>query len=185
MIVGNETWVFGSGSLMWNPGFDHLEVQPALLRGYHRAFCIYSHRNWGTPERPGLVVGLLPGGSCRGRAFCIAPEQTQAVRANLDRREGTAYRHVLVCVALPERTVEARTYVANPDDQRFAGTLPPERAVEFILQGKGRCGSSREYLQNTVRQLDEFGIRDGHLHRLLDLVEMAGDAARTPCEDSP
>ena len=185
MTVGNETWIFGIGSLMWSPGFDHLEVQPALLRGYHRAFCIYSHYAWGTLERPGLVLGLLPGGSCRGRAFYIAPEQTETVLACLDRREGPAYRRVLVSVALPERTVEAHTYVAKPDHCRFAGKLPPERTVEFILKGKGRSGSSREYLQNTVRHLEEFGIRHGPLHRLLDLVEMVGGAARTRPGDSP
>ncbi|MFQ5973462.1 MAG: gamma-glutamylcyclotransferase [Alphaproteobacteria bacterium] len=185
MTVGNETWIFGSGSLMWNPGFDHLEVQPALLRGYHRAFCIYSHYAWGTLERPGLVLGLLPGGSCRGRAFCIAREQTESVLAYLDDRESAPYRRVLVPVALRERTVEAHTYVANPDHRQFAGKLTPEPAADFILQGKGHRGSSREYLQNTVRHLDELGIREGPLHRLLDLVEMAGSAARTRCGDSP
>ena len=77
----DDVWVFAYGSLMWTPGFEHLEVRPALLRGYHRAFCIYSRHAWGTDERPGLVVGLLPGGSCRGRALRVAADRKAAVLA--------------------------------------------------------------------------------------------------------
>ena len=67
-----DLWVFGYGSLMWRPGFEHEERHSALLRGYHRAFCVYSHVHRGTPEKPGLVFGLDAGGSCRGVAFRVA-----------------------------------------------------------------------------------------------------------------
>ncbi len=169
--MARAVWVFGSGSLMWAPGFDHAEVQPALLRGYHRAFCIYSWYAWGTRERPGLVLGLLSGGSCRGRAFRIAKDRADEVLAYLDDRESKAYHRVRVRVALPDRAVAAYTYVANRSHQQYAGKLSLERAAELIAQGVGHRGASRDYLANTVRFLDDFGVNDGPLHRLSALVE--------------
>src|SRR5215469_4449876 len=71
LASGRDLWIFGYGSLMWNPGFPHAEAQPALLHGFHRAFCVYSSRYRGTPERPGLVLGLDRGGACKGVAFRV------------------------------------------------------------------------------------------------------------------
>ncbi|HAY49272.1 MAG TPA: gamma-glutamylcyclotransferase, partial [Thalassospira sp.] len=87
MVQHEERWVFGYGSLLWRPGFEFTERSRALLRGYHRSFCIYSHHYRGTPENPGLVLGLNAGGECVGNAFRIAPENWNAVKAYLDERE--------------------------------------------------------------------------------------------------
>jgi cation transport protein ChaC len=174
MPARDDIWVFANGSLMWTPGFEYLEMRPALLRGYHRSFCIYSHYAWGTRERPGLVLGLLPGGSCRGRALRVAADRREAVLAYLDDRESAAYRRKLLSVAMPGGAAAAHTYVANREHEQYAGRLPLERAASLIRHGVGHRGSSRAYLQNTVRHLDESGIRDGALHTLLAAVEAAG-----------
>ena len=169
-------WVFAYGSLMWDPGFEHLEVAPALLIGYHRSFCIYSVFYRGTPERPGLVVGLDHGGSCRGRAYRVAAAAAGEVLDYLHEREmiSDVYRRKLLPVRLQGRTVRAYTYVVDRSGRHYAGKLSLGRAAKIILQGAGSTGSNREYLQNTVHHLDALGITDGHLHRLLEVVEGRG-----------
>ncbi len=166
-------WIFGYGSLMWNPGFPRLEAHPALLRGYHRAFCIYSIRFRGTSERPGLVLGLDRGGSCRGRVFRIAAARAEEVFAYLYERELVHYSYARKClpVRLADRTVQAYTYVANRKHHRYTGKLTLEQSIKLILRGHGRSGSNVDYLRNTIRHLDEFGISDGPLHQLLEVVE--------------
>ncbi len=168
-----ETWIFGYGSLMWDPGFACLEREPALLTGYHRAFCIYSWSYRGTRERPGLVLGLEPGGSCRGIAYRIAPETRAEVFAYLDKREMTAqtYRQKLLPITLRRGRVLASAYVVDRAHTQYTGRLPLERLAELILQGRGERGACADYLANTVRHLDELGIKEGKLHMLLKLVE--------------
>ena len=167
-------WVFGCGSLMWQPDFSYLEVSPALLRGYHRALCVYSTRYRGTPERPGLVMGLDRGGSCRGRAFRVAAAEAEAVLAYLDGREMLTgvYRPDFVGVRLDDgRRVAAYAFIVRRDHRQYTGKLPPERAAELIVQGHGGRGSSLEYLQNTVTHLLGMGIRDKALQRVLEAVQ--------------
>ena len=122
-----DIWIFGYGSLMWNPGFEHLEAAPALLRGYHRDFCIYSHRHRGTPERPGLVLGLAPGGSCQGMAFRVAGTRAQAVLEYLHEREMGPYVYDArwVPVTAGGRRLRAHTYVADVRHANFGGKQPP------------------------------------------------------------
>ncbi len=167
-----DMWVFGYGSLMWRPGFPYLAAEPALLRGHHRAFCVYSVRYRGTPERPGLVVGLDHGGSCRGRAFRVAAAEAERVRAYLDRRELVTgvYRRRILPIELPGRRVGAYTYVVDRTHRQYARKLPLGKAAEVIVAGRGAEGDNRTYLENTVAFLDEVGIRDGPLHELLHLV---------------
>jgi len=175
-----DFWVFGYGSLMWDPGFEHLERRPALLRGYHRAFCVTSHRYRGTPERPGLVLGLDRGGSCRGVAYRVVGTQRETTLAYLHDREMIHYVYIpkeLPVVLDDGRRLSAHTYVADTAHQRYAGKLPRERLVEMILQGHGQRGACVDYLENTVRHLDELGIADGPLHDLLTQVRAARDAA--------
>jgi cation transport protein ChaC len=164
-----EVWVFGYGSLMWEPGFPHIEARSALVKGYHRALCIVSHFHRGTPERPGLVLGLDRGGSCRGIAFRIAAGDTEAVLDYLDERElvSYAYRRRLLPVGLDDRGVRAYAYVADQTHSQYAGKLSPEESVDFVVQGVGVSGTCFDYLENTVRHLDRLGIEDGPLHRLL------------------
>ena len=171
-----DVWVFGYGSLMWRPGFPYLAVEPALLRGYHRAFCVYSVRYRGTPECPGLVTGLDRGGSCRGRAFRVAAANADAVRTYLDDRELVTgvYVRRIVPVELPGGTVTAWTYVVDRTHRQYAGNLPLDEAARVILGGRGTAGNNRDYLENTVAHLDDLGISDGPAHKLWRLVEKLG-----------
>ena len=156
-MADHDLWVFGYGSLMWAPGFPHLEVRPALLRGYHRAFSMYSTIAWGSPERPGLVLALIRGGSCRGRAFRVAAAEREEVLAYLDKRE-RVYLRRMVPLDLGTVVISAVTYVADESHPNFAGKLPHDRAARLIRQGVGAKGSSRDYLANTVRHLDGLGV---------------------------
>jgi cation transport protein ChaC len=169
-------WVFGYGSLMWRPGFDYLEAHPATLYGYHRAFCIYSWTYRGTRDRPGLVLGLDHGGSCVGRAYRIAAAEVEAVRQYLHDREMEydVYRQAMCPVRLADgRRVPALAHVVNRTGRQYTGKLAEPRMVELVLQGSGDMGSCHEYLANTVEHLDDLGIADGPLHRLLAQVERA------------
>lgn len=162
-------WVFAYGSVMWRPGFAYLEARPALLRGYHRAFCVYSLHYRGTPEKPGLVLGLLPGGACKGLAFRIAQEDEAPVLAYLDGRENLyeVYCRKRVPVRAGRLRLLAHAYVANPRSPQYAGKLPEERIVARLRDGRGLNGSGLEYLENTVRHLEELGMPDKRLSALL------------------
>lgn len=177
-----DVWVFGYGSLMWRPGFPYRCVEPALVYGYHRAFCVYSVRYRGTAARPGLVLGLDRGGSCRGRAFAIAAADADQVFAYLDQRELVTgvYRRRMVPAKLKSGWVSACTYVADRSHPQYAAKLSPERAAGIILDGRGEAGGNVEYLANAVAHLDALGIADGPLHALLRRVEarLARPAAR-------
>lgn len=169
-----DLWVFAYGSLMWQPDFDYVEARPALLRGYHRAMCILSTHYRGRAEAPGLVLGLDRGGSCRGRAFRVAAERAEAVIALLHDREMITgvYRPGPLPVTLDDgRRVAAHGFVVRRDHPQYRGRLRPDEAARLVRQGSGSRGSSRDYLASTVAHLDELGIRDGSLHRLLDLVD--------------
>jgi cation transport protein ChaC len=168
-----DFWVFGYGSLMWRPDFPYLECRPALLRGWHRAFCVYSHYYRGSKERPGLVLGLDRGGACRGRAFLVAAEDGHAVADYLHGREmiSGVYEPRWVEVETPEARVRAAAYMADRAHEQYAGKLPEDELVRLILQGVGSAGSNLDYIENTVRHLDELGIAEGALHRLLRAVE--------------
>jgi cation transport protein ChaC len=170
----DDFWVFGYGSLMWQPGFPHTAAVPAVLRGYHRAFCVYSHHYRGTPEHPGLVLGLARGGSCRGLAFRVEPAREAAVRAYLDEREltGYAYQPRTVPVSTDAGTVvSAYTFVADPRHPLYAGERSVDEAAAIIVDAIGAAGLNRDYLINTVRRLEREGFVDRHLHTLLKRVE--------------
>jgi cation transport protein ChaC len=167
-------WIFGYGSLMWDPGFPFTERATALLHGFHRAFCVYSRRYRGTPERPGLVLGLQPGGSCRGIAYRIAESHRDEAHAYLKEREMTnsvyEERHLPVLLG-DGRRVHAQAYVVDRKHPQYTGRLTLEKVAELICQGVGDRGPCAEYLINTVRHLDELGIKDGPMHELLRWVE--------------
>jgi cation transport protein ChaC len=182
-----DAWVFGYGSLMWDPCFQYVEVRRALLRGYHRALCILSIINRGTPEKPGLALGLDRGGSCSGFAFRLDPDNLAAAKALLWRREmlNGVYRPKVLPVRLAggER-VSALVFVARPDHPQYAGDLTSEEAAALVARGTGAYGTALDYLRNVVRHLDEFGIADCPLHRVLRLAE-ATAAAATAKGDAP
>lgn len=175
----DDVWIFGYGSLLWNPGFESEEVVPATLFGYHRGFCVYSHYYRGTTDRPGLVLGLDRGGSCRGRAFRVAAVMACDVLGRLWDRE-MIYRVYLprvLTVRAEDRRLACRTFVANPGHEQYAGRLSAAEAARMIAAASGRSGTNRDYLDNTMRHLDELGLRDGALHALHRLVTTQGAAS--------
>jgi cation transport protein ChaC len=170
---GRGFWVFGYGSLMWRPGFPFVEALPALLHGYHRAFCIQSTHYRGNAKQPGLVLGLDRGGACRGRAYRVAAVEAGAVARYLHEREmvGGVYEPRWLKIRTSKGLRIAAAYVADRQNEQYAGKLPEARIVAAIRRGVGIAGTNRDYLRNTVRHLDELGIADGPLHRLLKLVD--------------
>jgi glutathione-specific gamma-glutamylcyclotransferase len=182
-----DAWVFGYGSLMWNPCFLYVEARRALLRGYHRALCILSIINRGTSEKPGLVLGLDRGGSCSGLAFRIDSDNLAAGKALLWEREmlnGVYRPRVLPVRLVGGERVSALVFVARPDHPRYAGDLNSREAAALVAQGTGAYGTALDYLRNVVRHLDEFGIVDCPLHRVLRLAE-ATAATATAEGDAP
>lgn len=169
------SWVFGYGSLMWNPGFPYVEQTPADLIGYHRAFCMYSHRHRGTKEQPGLVLGLDRGGRCPGVAFRVAGEDWADTVAALNERElaGYAYAPAALEVVTPQGPVRALTYVADPDHPNYAGGLPMDEAVRIILAARGIGGRNRDYVAELVRKLEALGCEDAQLRTLMARVQQA------------
>lgn len=173
---GNELWVFGYGSLMWDPGFPHLEAMPAVLSGFHRSFCIYSYQYRGTRERPGLVLGLKPGGRCHGMAFRVALEEAEATLAYLTEREMTSYVYnpmrlpVNLSVVVQDHVVHAHTYVADHTHPNYAADLTLAQTASLIRQGVGSRGPNRDYLENTVQHLEDIGVDEPNLVALRDLV---------------
>lgn len=179
--VTNKTndpcWIFGYGSLMWRPGFAHEERREALLMGHHRALCVYSHVHRGTPERPGLVLGLDRGGSCRGMAYRVASGAWAEAVAYLRAREQATAIYVETVKPVRLRAngaygapVPALTYLVNRAHRQYAGRLDLEVQARLILQGRGASGDNMAYLENTVAHLDAAGFADGPLHRLRDRV---------------
>lgn len=171
-------WVFGYGSLMWDPGFPHEAVEPAWIEGYARAFCIRSHGHRGTPERPGLVVGLTPGDRCRGFAILATERHKASILDYLWRREmdlADGYEPRRVIARLDDgRQVEALTFVADLAHEAYAGALTVEETARRIAGAQGQRGSNREYLERTLAELDRLGIRDPGLHHLGQEVAALG-----------
>ncbi len=166
-----DLWVFGYGSLMWRPGFEFIKQVPARLIGEHRALCVYSLDHRGTPEKPGLVLGLDRGGACRGIAFRVAATQRDEVINYLRSREQTTnvYREVMRSVWLENETrvrVSALAYVVYRGHVQYAGRLSLHEQLRYVRQGHGRSGNNRDYVLETVRSIEAQGFRDTQLHQL-------------------
>jgi len=180
-IYVKDLWVFAYGSLMWRPGFDYAERRPAKLYGHHRAFCVFSHVHRGTPESPGLVLGLDRGGSCRGLAYRVQACQAAQVLQYLRAREQVTkiYHEIMLCVhlidvagnknAFPEK-VDALCFVVDRAHHQYAGKLGADDQTRLIVQGRGQSGKNPEYLANTLQHLEEMGIEDRGLTRLWQAV---------------
>jgi cation transport protein ChaC len=177
--VEHETgdfWVFGYGSLMWRPGFDVLERVPARLVGMHRALCVYSFVHRGTPERPGLVLGLDRGGMCRGIAFRVGASARAATIAYLRGREQVTlvYREAMRQVELEDRErrrVRALCYIVDRGHVQYAGRLTLEESLRHVRQGHGQSGPNRDYVLETVRALEALGYRETDLHLLAERLK--------------
>ncbi len=165
-----DLWVFGYGSLMWRPGFPFAERRHAGLHGYHRALCVYSHVHRGTPERPGLVLGLDCGGRCHGVAFRVeAHEAAATIRYLREREQVTAvYRERLLPIRLDDgRTVPAVAYVVDRRHPQYAGRLPEADLLRLVRQGQGISGANPDYVRSTHEHLLEMGVVDPTLARLV------------------
>jgi cation transport protein ChaC len=170
-----DLWVFGYGSLMWRPGFEFLEQVPARLIGEHRALCVYSFDHRGTPEKPGLVLGLDRGGACRGVAFRVAADRRGDTIDYLRSREQTTnvYREVMRSVWLEDEArqrVSALAYVVDRGHQQYAGRLTMDQQLHHVRQGHGRSGPNRDYVLSTVNSLEAQNCRDPQLHKLAVLL---------------
>ena len=168
-----DFWVFGYGSLMWRPDFAHVELRRARLHGYRRALCVSSHVHRGTPERPGLVLGLDRGGSCVGMAFRVPGDLRGEVIAALRARE--LVTNVYLERELPLRLDDGRmvTAVADVVDRRhvqYAGPLNVEQAVARVSGAAGRSGANEEYVLNTVAHLNALSIRDHWLEAVASRI---------------
>ena len=166
--VREPVWLFAYGSLMWNPEIAFAEERPGVLHGYHRSFCLYSRDYGGTPERPGLVLGLDRGGSCRGIAYRLPPDRVGETLDRIWAREmtGQVYEMRRVAVRTPQGRVAAQACVVRRQSPDYAGRLSPDEAAGLLANAVGGRGSGREYLANTVRHLEALGISDGLLHRI-------------------
>ncbi len=171
-----DLWVFGYGSLMWRPGFEFLERVPARLIGLHRALCVYSFVHRGTPERPGLVLGLDRGGTCRGIAFRVAASARVETVAYLRGREQvtTVYLETVRRVELEEptrRQVRALCFIVDRSHAQYAGRLTLSECVHHVRQGHGRSGANRDYVVETVQALEALGYRETDLHLIAARVK--------------
>lgn len=167
-MASQPVWVFGYGSLMWNPGFEVAEQHLARLDGYHRSFCMRSYHYRGTPDVPGLVLALDAAGSasCQGLAFRIAPGTEDQALHELRARElvSEAYLEITHALTLPGGDqVEAITYVIDPDHEQYCGQIALEDQAHIIARAHGARGPNTEYLFNTADHLQELGVADEEL----------------------
>jgi cation transport protein ChaC len=172
-----ELWVFGYGSLIWRPGFPYVERRIARLVGAHRALCVYSWVHRGTRERPGLVLGLDRGGTCRGIAFRVAPADREEVVAGLRAREQVTA--VYLERTRPIRfddgsTAKALTYIVDRNSPQYAGKLDEETLFRVVSEAEGQSGFNRDYVINTAAHLAELRMPDAQLERLAVRLKAQG-----------
>ena len=171
---GQSGWVFGYGSLMWRPGFAYVERIPATLHGRRRAFCIFSVHHRGTPDRPGLVLGLATGGSVRGVAYRVAEADWKQTYDYLREREQPTETYVeakLDVRLVDGRRVGALGFLSDVTHPLWAGVMDLEDLARLIAGARGLSGENIEYLRDLVMHLREEGARDSGMERLLARVE--------------
>jgi glutathione-specific gamma-glutamylcyclotransferase len=180
---GHEpVWIFAYGSLMWNPDFDFAEARPSFLYGYHRSFCLYSRDYRGTPERPGLVLGLDRGGSCHGIAYRLPPDRLAQSLDRIWAREmtGRVYEMRPVALCMAAGRVRGHACVVRRESPDYAGRLSVEETARLLAVAIGGRGTGREYLANTVRHLEELGIHDALLYRIAARVAQLAEPGAAP-----
>lgn len=167
-------WVFAYGSLIWKPDFDAVEHRRASSYGWHRSFCLKMHRWRGSPEQLGLMMALERGGRCDGVIYRVrAADRLDQIRRMVTRE--IRYQQNLgmmrwIPVHIQGRRQRALVFWAGPKGPRILSRLPLEEVAQVLARACGHMGSCAEYLFNTVRHLEEFGIRDRNLWRLQALV---------------
>ena len=176
----DDVWVFAYGSLIWNPAFHFAEKRIATVHGWHRRFCMWVRLGRGSPENPGLMLGLKRGGSCRGLVYRVAQPHTRTELEIVWLREMVAggYQPRWVAARTAEGPVRAIAFAINDSHDRYAGRLSDEEVAAAIATAEGRMGRCCDYLYNTVAHLDELGIRDRRLDWTRERVDALRAAAR-------
>jgi glutathione-specific gamma-glutamylcyclotransferase len=180
-LAASDFWVFAYGSLIWNPGFPYKSREPAKLIGYRRGYCIRSQIYRGTPEAPGLVLGLERGGECEGVGYCIARELHAPTMQYLREREliTAVYDEMLVAIETRDGDRhQAYAYVANPAHEQYVALKDFDVLIETIANASGAAGPNYEYALNTWVNLAGLGIRDALVERVADALR-ARDAGKT------
>lgn len=165
-----DFWVFGYGSLMWNPGFETLERRAGVMHGVHRALCVRSFVHRGTQENPGLVLGLDRGGSCRGLALKVEAGNADTVLAYLRERELVTHVYVERWRAVrfaDGKTAPALVYQVDREHPQYAGRVADAEIAKIISASHGRSGRNVDYVANTVLHLRQSGIHDPHLEAVM------------------
>jgi cation transport protein ChaC len=165
---GDDLYVFGYGSLIWNPAFDYTEQRTALLHGWHRRFCLKMIMGRGSREMPGLMLALDRGGACKGVAFRIAGPKVREELSILWQREmvGGGYNARWVNLTSGGEKIRAVTFVINRRHPRYSPELSVEQTAALIATASGDLGTCREYLENTISHLAGLGLRDAGLERI-------------------
>jgi len=168
--ITNGFWVFGYGSLIWQPDFPYTKQKIARLSGYRRSFCMWSIHHRGTPEHPGLVLALdpAPNGYCDGIAFRVTAQDAEGTLAALRAREliSSAYVETLVEVTAPDGTRHpALAYVIDTNHVQYC-SLTLEEQAQVIARSIGGRGPNTEYLWNTAQHLHKIGLGDADLNWL-------------------
>lgn len=183
MDAPDQHWVFGYGSLMWRPGFAFVERRRAVLHGKRRAFCIYSVHHRGAPERPGLVLGLVPGGLVRGIAFRVEAERWPEARDYLLEREQPTETYLADCAEVyldDGRAVASLVFLSDIGHPQWAGDLGLDEQAGLIAHAEGLSGRNLDYLRELVGHLRNEGRSDLHMELLLQKAEaVAGEKVRT------
>ena len=169
----SDFWVFGYGSLIYNPIIEHSHRAIASIYGYHRRFCLWTKIGRGSPDCPGLVLSLDRGGSCKGVAFRLNPQNAIAELDLLWRREmmTMAYRPRLIPLHTDIGLKRGLAFVANPTRPAYAQPMTFEATVEVVAHAAGFNGPCREYLYDTVKGMQACGIRDHQLEKLAAAVQ--------------
>ena len=167
--VPGDVWVFGYGSLIWNPAFAYAESRIGLVHGWHRRFCLWTVTSRGTPEQPGLMLGLDRGGSCRGMAFRLNPAEARHELDIIWRREmiGGAYRPHWVTVRTADGPKPGIAFTIDRNHPRYTGPMDDETVARTIAKASGWLGPCSDYIVKTAASLTALGIRD----RALDILK--------------
>jgi len=181
--TGQDLWVFGYGSLMWNPGFEFAEVRLAKLEGYQRCFSFKVDIGRGTVDCPALMLSLEDqAGCCTGLAFRIAAKQLQDELAMLWRREMIQGSYVAAMrpITTPQGQLTALAFVSNPESSHYVGRQPLDSTARAIAKASGFIGSNRQYLEQLAAQLTHLDIEDNYVHQLQTRVEQIAAAEVAP-----